>query len=181
MQIYRIYFIYSKYSIQYFLHNMKIINRIYQYLEYKRIAPTRAEKEIGLSNGYLGVQMKKQGDIGEGQLCKFIEYYRDINPLWLLTGEGEMLKSEITSNSNIVNEPSVEYTRLKMSENWVKEKIDILMNDIRQNSQSIAKMVDIAEKNSGILEKMIGMVHEKCINNEDEISDNKQPEKDIIN
>jgi len=71
---------------------MKAIERIYQYIDYKGIKPLPFEKKIGLSNGYLGKQIKRNADLGEGIILRIIENCPDINPLWLLTGEGEMLK-----------------------------------------------------------------------------------------
>ena len=71
---------------------MKAIERLYQYMEYKGLKPTALEKEIGLSNGYLGVQRKRNADMGEGAFLKIIDNCRDINPSWLLTGEGNMLR-----------------------------------------------------------------------------------------
>lgn len=70
---------------------MKAIDRIYEYLEAKGLKPTVIEKEIGLSNGYLSVQRKRNADIGEGVLNKIIDYCRDVSPEWLLTGRGEMM------------------------------------------------------------------------------------------
>lgn len=70
---------------------MKAIERLYQYLETKGIKPTNFEKEMGLSNGYLSIQKKRKADIGESVLKKITEYCRDLNPTWLLTGEGDML------------------------------------------------------------------------------------------
>ena len=71
---------------------MKSIDRLFQYFDYKGIKPTRFEKEYGLSNGYLTQQLKRNADIGESILIKIINNCQDINPGWLLTGEGEMLK-----------------------------------------------------------------------------------------
>lgn len=71
---------------------MKIIDRFLQYLDYKDIKPTRFEKEIGLSNGYLGTQKKRNADLGETIITKLLDNCLDLNPLWLLTGEGEMLR-----------------------------------------------------------------------------------------
>ena len=73
---------------------MKAIERLYEYLDYKKLKPTALEKEIGLSNGYISVQKKRNADMGEGALNKIIDYCRDINPLWLLTGEGSMLRAD---------------------------------------------------------------------------------------
>lgn len=73
----------------------KIIDRIFQYLDYQGIKHTAFEKEIGISNGYLGTQRKRKGDVGEGILKKIIDYCLDINEHWLITGEGEMLKTGV--------------------------------------------------------------------------------------
>nr|DAU53011.1 MAG TPA: hypothetical protein [Caudoviricetes sp.] len=78
---------------------MKAIERLYQYLEFKELKPTYLEKEIGLSNGYIGVQKKRNADMGEGILLKILDYCRDMDPVWLLTGKGDML---IKNENNIV-------------------------------------------------------------------------------
>lgn len=78
---------------------MKAIERLYEYLDYKKLKPTALEKEIGLSNGYISVQKKRNADMGEGALNKIIDYCRDINPLWLLTGEGSMLRKPMKQDA----------------------------------------------------------------------------------
>lgn len=74
---------------------MKAINRIYQYFEYKKIKPTRFEKEVEISNGYFGTQLKRNSNLGEGVLSKILTSCADLNPSWLLTGEGSMLKAGV--------------------------------------------------------------------------------------
>lgn len=71
-------------------------------MEYKGLKPTALEKEIGLSNGYLGVQRKRNADMGEGAFLKIIDNCRDVNPSWLLTGEGSMLREESKEESKPV-------------------------------------------------------------------------------
>ncbi len=75
---------------------MKIIERIFKYLENKEIKPTAFEKKIGLSNGYLGKMYKRNADIGESIFKVIIENCPDINPAWLILGQGSMLKSKTT-------------------------------------------------------------------------------------
>ena len=94
LQIYRLLSIEANYLSTFFYIFMKAIERLYQYMEYKGLKPTALEKEIGLSNGYLGVQRKRNADMGEGVFLKIIDNCRDINSSWLLTGEGSMLRSE---------------------------------------------------------------------------------------
>lgn len=83
---------------------MKAIDRFYEFLAEKSLKPTAIEKEIGLSNGYLSAQKKRNADMGEGMILKIIDYFRDINPLWLLTGEGSMLRNGTMPTT--VNAPS---------------------------------------------------------------------------
>lgn len=72
---------------------MKSIERLFQYIEFKEIKHTRFEKEIGLSNGYLSLQRKRNADLGESIILKIIDNCLDLNLEWLLTGKGSMLKT----------------------------------------------------------------------------------------
>jgi hypothetical protein len=82
---------------------MKTIERIYKYIEYRNITPAIFEKKTGVSNGYLGKQLKRMADIGESITTRIIENCPDIDPLWLLTGKGEMLRSN-PDPANVHNE-----------------------------------------------------------------------------
>lgn len=97
---------------------MKAIERLYQYLEHKGVKPTRFEKNNGLSNGYLGTQLKRNGNLGEDILNKIIDNCLDLNPNWLLTGKGGMINSapypeNSSEKSNFVSEPNEPFIKLK--------------------------------------------------------------------
>jgi phage repressor protein C with HTH and peptisase S24 domain len=64
--------------------------RIIQYLEYKGVSKNKFYITTGVSNGTLD---KKSGLTGD-TIEKFYSIYTDINPEWLLTGNGEMIKTE---------------------------------------------------------------------------------------
>ncbi|MBC7845757.1 MAG: hypothetical protein H7Y10_04615 [Flavobacterium sp.] len=90
---------------------MKAIERLNRFIDYKGVKPAVFEREVGLSNGYIGKQLKRNADLGEGILIKILENCPEINPEWLLTGKGEMLK-EAADNYNkelpapdLLNEP----------------------------------------------------------------------------
>lgn len=72
----------------------KIISRLFTYLRRKGIPHTRFEKEVGFSNGYLNTQLKRNSDLGESAIRKIVDYCLDIDPIWLLTGRGSMLKED---------------------------------------------------------------------------------------
>ena len=71
---------------------MKAIERLYEYFELKSIKPTAFEKAIGLSNGYLGTQKKRNADMGEAVILNIVNNCRDLSLNWLLTGQGSMLQ-----------------------------------------------------------------------------------------
>lgn len=70
-------------------NSTSIRERIAEYLILKGISRYRFYKDTGLSNGFLD----KPGSINSDNCEKICYCYPDINPEWLLTGKGEMLKS----------------------------------------------------------------------------------------
>lgn len=73
------------------------IDRLLQYLEYKGITENKATVECGLSNGLIGQAKRGKSDIGEKAAEKILMKYQDLERVWLLTGEGSMLKCTSTS------------------------------------------------------------------------------------
>lgn len=71
--------------------------RIIQFLEYKGITKNKFYVETGISNGTLD----KVSGLSLETVEKFYNVYPEINPDWLITGKGEMIKSE--KNLNIIS------------------------------------------------------------------------------
>lgn len=69
---------------------MMIKERIKEYCKYKNIPISTFEKKCELSNGYINAMRKGFGD---AKLEVVLRTFPDLNRIWLLTGEGEMLKS----------------------------------------------------------------------------------------
>lgn len=68
--------------------NFSITERISQVLEYKNITKYKFCKDLGFSKGFLD----KPREITTDKYANILVYFPDINPEWLLTGKGEMLK-----------------------------------------------------------------------------------------
>jgi hypothetical protein len=102
-----------------------VTDRILKIIELYCENKSQFYKKTGLSNGFLD----KVKDIGVSKLEYILKAYPDINPEWLLTGKGSMLKEE-----SIVSEPPEPYIlevqkkligsmedQLKMKEEQIQE------------------------------------------------------------
>lgn len=69
----------------------KLIDRFALYLKNKGIALSKADVALGVGNGYIGKQLKSGGSVNSDIIEKILNIYSDINPLWLVTGIGDMM------------------------------------------------------------------------------------------
>ena len=65
--------------------------RLVKYLKFKGLGQNKFEAMAGIGNGYIS-NLKKAP--GTGHLTKILNAAPDLNERWLMTGEGEMLKTE---------------------------------------------------------------------------------------
>lgn len=68
--------------------------RFLEYLDAKGISKYECYKNTSITNGVLS----QVNGLSEDNLIKIISFYRDLSPVWLLTGEGEMLVDRQTSS-----------------------------------------------------------------------------------
>ena len=65
-------------------------NRLIEFLGYAGLSQNRFEGSVGLSTGYVN---NLKDNVRKDTLAKISAVYPELNTAWLLTGEGEMLKS----------------------------------------------------------------------------------------
>ncbi len=70
------------------------IDRIDEYLRYKGMRSNRLESMCGLSSGILSKARAGLTDIGTTTINKILDHCDDMNRVWLITGDGEMLVDE---------------------------------------------------------------------------------------
>ena len=73
---------------------MRAIDRIYKYIEYKEVSIAEFERLNSISNGYLSKMKRRSAGVGEDIMNSILENCPDLSAEWLLTGNGEMLRSE---------------------------------------------------------------------------------------
>ena len=83
-----------------------ILDRIKEYIDKKGITIAAFERSIGMSNASFGKSLKGGKAIGTDKLENILRIYPDINPSWLLTGEGNMLRTESKEENIPVAHPS---------------------------------------------------------------------------
>jgi len=120
---------------------MAIQERILQLLEKKEVTPYKFCKDLSFSMGYLD----KRGAIGTDKYLKIIKYFPEISPMWLLSGEGDMLKSELTEQKFSNND---KYTASL-------EKINALQEDKIANLEKTIKELKVNCKRLLLSKKMI--------------------------
>ncbi len=86
-----------------------ISRRVGNYIEAKGISYYAFENSIGASRGSISKAVKDGKSIGSNVLEKILSVYKDINPTWLLTGNGEMF----VSNDGLYDTAGVKTYRLK--------------------------------------------------------------------
>lgn len=65
--------------------------RLIKFIKYKGLSQAKFEKAIGASNGFVNNISKS---IGAEKAQSILGVYPELNMGWVLTGEGEMLKTE---------------------------------------------------------------------------------------
>jgi repressor LexA len=85
-----------------------MLDRVKVYIDSKEITIAAFERSIGMSNASFGKSLKSGGSIGSDKIEKILSTYKDINPEWLLTGQGEMLRVfDLSANEKGVGVPLI--------------------------------------------------------------------------
>ena len=74
---------------------MRRIERFDKYMAFKGLNDNKVTVDLGLSNGTIGKSRKNGRDLSDRVIEQILNFYTDLNKVWLLTGEGEMLNKTI--------------------------------------------------------------------------------------
>ena len=115
---------------------MSIRDRILKYIEYKGISKYRFCQDVGLSNGFLD----KKGNVGSDKCEKICYQYPDISLEWLLTGHGEMLKSDIAAVAAVAPVPASTAPAQEASPTTGGDVIHIYSGMLKEKDAEIARL-----------------------------------------
>lgn len=76
-----------------------IIDRFIKYMDFKGLNDNQVTVDCHLSVGLIGKARKGKSDLGRNSIEKILKAYPDLSRVWLLNGEGPMLKDTSTSTA----------------------------------------------------------------------------------
>ncbi|WP_373018858.1 hypothetical protein [Muriicola sp.] len=76
---------------------LKTIDRLIQFIQHAGLSARQFDLSIGASNGYTLRMKKNRASIGSDVIENILRIYPQLNVVWLLTGEGSMLKENLSS------------------------------------------------------------------------------------
>lgn len=139
---------------------MGTIQRIKQYIDFKGINNKKFEESVGFSNGSFASQLKNDKTIGVDKLENILNVYSDLNPTWLLTGDGDMLldfskgitggeDSIIDKEFNDIRDELSVLNKLILSNHKIKE-----LNDLYENIDNDVMLLSSYLQEYNILNQM---------------------------
>lgn len=72
--------------------------RFDKYMRLKGLNDNQVTQQCSLSQGLLGQARTGKSDLGPASINKILKIYQDLNKVWLLTGEGPMLTSDLSGS-----------------------------------------------------------------------------------
>lgn len=116
------------------------------FMKHKGLNDNKITIETGISNGLIG-KGRKRGSISQENISKILHAYPEINANWLLTGEGEMVKSDSLAQSVSSAGSNVTVSR----ETWEMIKLQIqTINNQQQTIQSQQQAIEFLTKKGDI-------------------------------
>lgn len=112
-----------------------IVSRLKEYLDFRGVSVSMAEKTIGVSNASLSKPFNNKTSIKTETLESFLKTYPEISSEWLLTGCGEMIKKELNSGLTV----------RKLKTDHVLENQDIPLYDV-QVAAGVVDLFDGSQK-----------------------------------
>lgn len=116
----------------------KTINRIMLVIKHLGISARQFDISIGTANGYILRMQKNNASVGSDVIERIIELYPQINLVWLITGQGDMLLEDSRTKTSKTNLEIEEYINDRLSEKWSAEKKSLL-DEILKELKSVEK------------------------------------------
>lgn len=124
---------------------MGVKERVFLFLESQSISKAEFERRSKLSNGYLN---NFKGAFGADKLECILSAFPNLNKVWLLTGEGNMLNPSIIQNNQ--NGDNINGNSVRIEQ---KTDIEKLLDTIKECHELLRKKDEQIDRLLTLLEK----------------------------
>jgi hypothetical protein len=139
------------------------VDRFDKYMNFKGLNDNKVTLKLSLSVGTLGKSRKKGRDLSDRVIEQILNSYPDLNYVWLMTGEGEMILKQDkeytipeSTQETIAREPS-EHTYLDNQSRLIKMQEQLLQN----NTRLMAGQEKLIETNNMLAAQIIELCSKK--------------------
>ena len=125
---------------------MAVKERLREFIKYKEISERRFCQKIGVSNTYVNSIRKS---IQPDKLKSISEAFPELNPIWLLTGDGDMIQPVNTNNVTGNANTSVAGNGNKVTHNDIAGLIELqkgYQGMLREKDEQINRLISVIEK-----------------------------------
>lgn len=102
------------------------------------------EERVGVSNNSIGTAIRRHASFKSNVLNKILQAFPQVNPTWLLTGQGEMLLHG--AGAALSQEPNLKYELIKLNSQVKTKLIELLLEDVEVKEALTAQIDDILNK-----------------------------------
>lgn len=117
-------------------------DRILEFLRVKGLGQGAFEKKVGLSNGYVN---NSKGSFGAKKIDDILKAFPELNERWLLTGEGEMFKSNVDKRASDQDDYLLVIKQLSGQIKQMSDQISELIKQIGANGDRMEVLHGIIE------------------------------------
>jgi len=123
---------------------MRKIDRFDKYMEINGLNDNKVTVQLGIAVGTIGKSRKEGRDLSERVIEKILNYYQDLNRVWLLTGEGPMLNTEPKISSS-----DKESINLKNNEEMTNNMLVSMLYDANQRIKRLEAEIEELKQQQG--------------------------------
>ena len=139
------------------LLHMKAIHRIREIIDHYRLSVSAFEKSITMSNNSIQIALKREASVKDEVLNKILKAYPDIDPVWLLTGEGTMFKEKEKQEQQAKESETVDQFIERKIDAAVVEKMEEVNNqwkDFFENFRAFHEQLQKIHFNEDTMKKL---------------------------
>lgn len=132
----------------------RVIDRFDAYMEASGLNDNKVTVQLGLTRGLIGKSRQPKRDLSTSVVEKILAYYDDLSRVWLLTGEGDMLKSDVSQSAKGDNTIQVSGNNVDMRNiNQSKGNTDDAKR-VKELEERVAELTKDKERLQNLVDKM---------------------------